>query len=280
MAGRALREILIARGHTPICLKRAELNIADASSLKAALDKHQPRLVLNCAAHTKVDLCETDLEQAEAINGTAVGKIAEWCAAHDAMIVHISTDFIFDGTKRTPYAVDDQPNPRSAYGRTKLLGETLLQKASPKHWLLVRTAWVYGRGGANFPRTMVQVARMGKPLRVVADQLGRPTYAVDLAEAIVDLVESDANGIYHVSNSGETNWHEFAVATLAAFGIDAPVEPVTSEAWKLIRPVAAERPQYSVLDLSGTTRQLGREMRPWRAALEDYARAAGQLGFD
>lgn len=280
MVGRALRETLIARGHEPIALKRAELNIADASSLAAALDKHRPRLVLNCAAHTKVDLCETDLEQAEAINGLAVGRIAEWCAANDATMVHLSTDFIFDGTKRTPYAIDDEPNPRSAYGRTKLLGETLLQQTPPKRWLLVRTAWVYGRGGANFPRTMVQAARAGKQLRVVDDQLGRPTYAADLAEAILDLLAADANGIYHVCNSGQTNWHEFAVATLAAFGINAPVEPVSSEAWKLIRPVAAERPQYSVLDLSSATKRLGREMRPWQAALVDFERSVSQLDFD
>ena len=189
MLGHALADVLRSRGRSPVSLARAECDVADDDHVRAIFD-HKPTLVLNCAAHTKVDLCEEEPARADAVNGYAVGKIASLCRETGACLVHVSTDFVFDGNGTKPYRADDPVRPLSAYGRSKLLGETELQKHAPKDWLIVRTAWVYGRHGANFPRTMVTVARAGKPLKVVSDQVGSPTYTVDLAEAILALLDA------------------------------------------------------------------------------------------
>lgn len=269
MLAHALDDILTARGHKPIRLSRAECDIANDEHLRRAFE-HKPTLVLNCAAHTKVDLCESEPEKANAINGYAVGKLAALCKEHGTCLVHVSTDFVFDGSKRKPYLPEDPVNPMQAYGRSKLLGETELQKHAPDRWLIVRTAWVYGRHGANFPRTMITAARAGKPLSVVADQFGSPTYTVDLAEAIIDLLDAGAAGIWHVTNAGETNWHEFAKAALEAFDIQADVKPLTSAQWSEIRPNTAARPGYSVLDGTRLSQKIGRPMRHWRDALRAF----------
>jgi dTDP-4-dehydrorhamnose reductase len=160
-----------------------------------------------------------------------------------------------------------------------LLGETELQKNAPAQWLIVRTAWLYGRYGNNFPRTIVQAARATKPLSVVSDQHGSPTYAPDLADAILRLLDTGARGIWHVTNAGQTTWFEFAKATLAEFGIDAPVAPLTAAQWKQMRPNSAIRPACSVLDIEPFARQTGRPMRPWPAALADFRKAVQADGF-
>jgi dTDP-4-dehydrorhamnose reductase len=279
MLGQALRDVLIARGHMPVALTHAELEISDANAVASAFSQYKPKLVLNCAAHTKVDLCELEEVNAQAINGRAVGTLAQLCRKHDAVLAHVSTDFVFDGTLRRPYRVNDAANPLSAYGRSKLLGERELQEHAPPRWLIVRTAWVYGRHGANFPRTMVQAARAGKPLRVVDDQVGSPTYAMDLAQGILDLLDSNAAGIWHLTNAGQTSWFDFAKSTLKAFGIDAPIAPVSSAEWAQIRPDSARRPSYSVLDIEPFSRQVGRPMRDWHEALSDFAAAVRRDGF-
>jgi dTDP-4-dehydrorhamnose reductase len=279
MLGHALADLLTARGKRPVVLSRQQLDIADDASLKSAFAEHKPTLVLNCAAHTKVDLCEQETAKADAINGTAVGAMAALCKAGGAALVHISTDFVFDGAKGQPYVVGDPVNPLSGYGRSKLLGERELQKNAPPRWLIVRTAWVYGRHGANFPRTMVTAARAGKPLTVVNDQIGSPTYTVDLAQAIVDLLDSGASGVWHATNGGETNWFDFARATLEEFGVKSDISPLSSAEWAKRRPGSAVRPGYSVLDCRPLERQIGRPMRPWREALVDFRRAVEREGF-
>jgi dTDP-4-dehydrorhamnose reductase len=195
------------------------------------------------------------------------------------VLVHISTDFVFDGLQRHSYRVDAKPNPLSAYGKSKLLGEIELQKHAPARWLIVRTAWLYGRHGPNFPRTIVQAAQGGKPLTVVNDQMGSPTYTVDLAGAILDLVESGAGGIFHATNSGQTTWFEFAKAALEDFGVGAEISPISSADWAQKRPAAAVRPGYSVLDIEPLERQIGRPMRAWREGLKDYRAAVKRDGF-
>ena len=185
--------------------RAAQCDIANDDHFRAIFD-HKPTLLLNCAAHTKVDLCETEPQLADAINGYAVGKMAAMLRDRGTYLVHISTDFVFDGQGQSPYRTDDSVRPVSAYGRSKLLGETELRKHAPAHWLIVRTAWVYGRQGANFPRTMVTAAPPGKPLNVVCDQVGSPTYTIDLAQGILNLLDCNAQGIYHLTNSGQTNW--------------------------------------------------------------------------
>lgn len=279
MLAAALREALQSRGHQPVLVRRAELDIADEASVAAAFGRYQPTLVLNCAAHTKVDLCEKEQPLANAINGYAVGHLAKFAKQTGAALVHFSTDYVFDGTLRRPLRVDDPVGPRSAYGQSKLLGEQLLQRHAPHRWLILRTAWLYGRGGPCFPATMINAANAGKPLKVVSDQVGSPTYTVDLAETALALLDAHAQGIYHVSNSGETNWQAFAQATLDQFGIVAQVASLTSADWKAMRPESADRPAYSVLDLSPVERLLGRPMASWRAALARYHAAVVQRGF-
>jgi dTDP-4-dehydrorhamnose reductase len=279
MLGHAMTDLLISRGHRPVALDRQQLDVADPSALKKVFADHKFTLVLNCAAYTKVDLCEQEKEKADAINGLAVGHLTSLCKSAKAALVHVSTDFVFDGSSRRPYVPTDPVHPLSAYGKSKLLGEQELQKNAPPRWLIVRTAWVYGRHGANFPRTIVQAAQAGKPLTVVNDQVGSPTYAVDLAEAILDLLDSGAGGIWHVTNAGQTTWYELATAALEKFGLVAEISPLSSAQWAQKRPNSAPRPAYSVLDLRPLCGQIGRPMRPWREALADFHHAVKAGGF-
>jgi dTDP-4-dehydrorhamnose reductase len=279
MLGHALTDLLIQRGHKPIALNRAQLDISNHAALAKSFADQKPTLVLNCAAHTKVDLCEQERQKADTINGHAVGDIAALCKSSGAALVHVSTDFVFDGSSRRPCLPTDPVNPLSAYGKSKLLGELAIQKSPPARWLIVRTAWVYGRHGGNFPRTMVQAAQAGKPLTVVNDQIGSPTYTPDLAGAILDLLDSGASGLWHATNSGQTNWFDFARATLDEFGIQAEISPISSADWAQKRPTSAIRPGYSVLDLSPLQRQIGRPMRPWREGLKDFRLAVQRDGF-
>jgi dTDP-4-dehydrorhamnose reductase len=279
MLGHALADQLAARSRRFLAPDLPEIDITDLQSLKKYFGEHKPTLILNCAAHTKVDQCEQEKEKADAINGHAVGHLASLCKSVGAVLVHISTDFVFDGSQRQSYRVDAKPNPLSAYGRSKLLGEIELQSHAPARWLIVRTAWLYGRHGPNFPRTIVQAAQGGKPLTVVNDQMGSPTYTVDLAGAILDLVDSGASGIFHGTNSGQTTWFEFAKAALEDFGLGAEISPISSADWAQKRPAAAVRPGYSVLDIEPLERQIGRPMRPWREGLKDYRAAVKRDGF-
>ena len=279
MLGHALADLLALHGRKAVSLSRVEMDVADPSAIAGMFARYRPTLVLNCAAHTKVDLCEEEKEKADAINGHAVGQMAKLCRGSGAVLVHVSTDFVFDGSSKRPYLTSDPVHPLSAYGKSKLLGEQELQKNAPERWLIVRTAWVYGRHGANFPRTMVQAARAGKPLTVVSDQVGAPTYAADLAGAIVDLLDSGASGLWNATNSGQTNWYEFAAAALEEFKVNAEMSPISSAEWAKKRPSAAIRPSYSVLDLAALERQIKRPMRPWRQALADYRAAVESAGF-
>jgi dTDP-4-dehydrorhamnose reductase len=277
MLGHALTDALHTRGLKPILLPRASCDLASEEDVRKIFD-HRPTLLLNCAAHTKVDLCEQEPDLANRINGTAVGQMAKLCQKHGTMLAHVSTDFVFNGRGTAPYKIDEPLAPLSAYGRSKLLGESELQENAPKNWLIVRTAWVYGRHGANFPRTMVTVAKAGKPLAVVSDQAGAPTYTVDLAAGILALLDKNAHGIFHITNSGQTNWCDFARASLAEFGIDHPVSAITSADWERQKPTAAARPRYSVLDLARFEETSGTPVRPWQQALTAFRKEVEAAG--
>ena len=278
MLAHAFSDVLQRRGAAATMLTHAQCDISDDSAV-ACLFASPPTLLLNCAAHTKVDLCESEKEKADAINGYAVGKMAALGREHNTFLVHVSTDFVFDDSIQRPHRPHDPVNPMQAYGRSKLLGETELQKNAPKDWLIVRTAWVYGRHGVNFPRTMVTAARAGKPLSVVADQIGSPTYTIDLADGILALLDAGARGIYHITNSGQTNWLEFAKAALEEFGLPPNVAPLTSDQWRAMKPNSAVRPTYSVLDIEGFAQTVGRPMRPWQEGLKDFRIAVERDGF-
>lgn len=248
-------------GEHVVALGREQLDVRDPGAVAAALDAHRPDVVVNCAAWTAVDAAEEREPEALAVNGHAVRVLAEACAARSVRLVHVSTDYVFDGTAAEPYPEDAPPNPLGAYGRTKLAGE----RAALAHGhLVVRTAWLYGAHGANFVRTMLRRATAGEGVAVVTDQVGQPTWSADLAARLVALARIGAPpGVYHGTNAGQTTWYGFAREIYAAAGADpALVTPTTSAA--LGRP--APRPAYSVLGHAGWARAHLPPMRHWREA--------------
>lgn len=241
------------------------LDIADADALRAYVEEVQPDLLLNAAAYTAVDKAESEEAVALAVNGTAVGALASAARDIGARLVHVSTDFVFDGTSGVPYAPDAIPKPVSAYGRTKLAGE---QAAGPDA-LIVRTAWVYAPDGGNFVRTMLRLMAERPEVRVVADQIGTPTYAPGLAKALWTMGINGVTGIHHYTDSGAASWYDFAVAIqeeALAIGLlekGVPVIPINTADF----PTPARRPHYSVLDKSSTIAALGAPAPHWRANL-------------
>lgn len=234
----------------------------DAPPRLAALG---PDWVIHAAAATDVDGCERDPAFAERVNGHGTRQVAEGCRLAGAGMVYLSTDFVFDGAKGTPYLETDTPVPLSAYGRSKLSGEQAVQAIAPR-WAIARTAWLFGVHGKNFVKTIVQAAATGKPLRVVNDQVGSPTYAKDLAGALAILVGRQLTGIYHLTNSGACSWFDFTREILAQSGFaDTPLSPISSA--ELGRP--ARRPAYSVLAPAAWQAAGERPLRPWPEALTD-----------
>jgi dTDP-4-dehydrorhamnose reductase len=270
MLAQDLNKVLVARGVQPFLARHADCDITDRAQVSRLFQTHRPSLLLNCAAHTGVDQCEDEVDRANAINGTGPGHLAELCREYRAQLIHFSTDFVFDGHIDHPYRPDDTPSPLSAYGKSKLLGEQAIQKVHQLSWIIVRTAWLFGRYGNCFPKVIVDRARAGHALKVVNDQVGCPTYAPDLARAVFDLVDRQATGIWHLSNSSPTNWFEFAQAIVKEFEIEAEVTPISTAQWVAMRPKQAKRPSYSVMDLTAFGVLTGKEMRHWRDALRDY----------
>jgi dTDP-4-dehydrorhamnose reductase len=276
MLASALKSALQARGLSFTGVDLPDCDITDLSNVAAVFESVKPTLVLNCAAFTNVDGCESKSELANAANGTGVGHLAVAAKQHGAKLVHYSTDYVFDGSLRRPLRSDDPVGPQSAYGKSKLLGEQAIQQINPPDWIIIRTAWLYGPNGPNFPQAMLNAAKAGKPLRVVNDQVGAPTFTIDLADATLKLLDRGASGIFHVANSGQTNWHEFAAAIFQEFGVTPETfEAITSAQWKQIKPDSAVRPAYSVFDLSTYEKLVGEPMPPWRDALKRYRALVG-----
>jgi dTDP-4-dehydrorhamnose reductase len=241
------------------------VDITDGSAVRAFIDDHRPELVVNCAAYTDVDGCTRDPELAMAVNGRAAGHIAAACAVVGARLVHISTDFVFDGRSDRPYVEDDPVGPISAYGASKLAGEQAVHTRVPEA-CIVRTAWLYGLNGKNFVATMLRLGREKDQLHVVSDQTGSPTYTVDLADAIIHLIQANAAGIVHVVNAGQCSWYELACEALALAGITTPVRPITAAEFDS----PTQRPACSVLSTKRYTALTGRQMRPWSDALREF----------
>lgn len=237
-----------------------QVSILEAAAVAALIAERKPDTVFNCAAYNAVDRAEEEPDLALAVNAVGPSNLAAACRRSGATLVHFSTNFVFDGMHDEPYVEADEPSPLSAYGRSKLEGERRVLETGA-NVLLVRTAAVFG-GPHSFPHRILDRARAGGPLRVVADQLVNPTYARDLAGAAVELVETGTAGIVHAVAGGCVGWDELARATLGELGVSAPVEPVSSAGY----PSPARRPLNGCL---GTTRY--RPLRPWREALHDWA---------
>lgn len=247
-----------------------QCDIGDVSSIERAIAEHGPAVIINCAAFTDVDGAEREPAAAKALNGDAVGNLARAAKKHSVRLVHFSTDFVFDGATTRPYRPTDPTGPLGAYGKSKLLGEQMLAQINPPGWMIIRTSWLFGVGGKCFPATIVRAARAGKQLKVVSDQVGRPTITDDLASATLTLIGRGASGVYHVANSGQTNWHDFAAAILTAFGLRADLRPISSADWQAEHPQSAQRPAYSVLDTSAAEALLPTPLPPWQQALATY----------
>ena len=262
MLGRCWAELLAARGISHVATTIEDLDITDPASV-ATFVKPGTQWVLNCAAYTLVDAAEEHEDLANEINGRAVGRLAERCAQVGAKLLHYSTDYVFSGTASEPYPIDHPRHPVNAYGRSKALGEELVEKSGVEH-LLVRSSWLYAPWATNFVLTIRKLAMSRESLRVVDDQRGRPTDSRRLAEVSLALAELGQRGIFHVTDSGECSWFELAVAIVSGLGLECQVSPCHSE--KFPRPAA--RPAYSVLDLGETEARIG-PSRSWRSNLAD-----------
>ena len=243
---------------------RDTLDITNIENVNTFILDQNPDVVINCAAHTAVDLCENDIENAYKINAIGPRNLAIVCEKIGAKLVQVSTDYVFDGNGTRPYREDDITCPNSVYGTSKLMGENFVREFCSKYFI-VRTAWLYGEGN-NFVRTMLKLSETNSELNVVNDQIGSPTSTVDLAKAIIDLIHTEHYGIYHGTCEGQCSWYDFAKKIFEIKNIDIKVNPVTSDEFK--RP--APRPKYSVLD-NFMLKLVGlNSFRKWEDSLEVY----------
>ena len=256
---------ILERSFTIIPYDVEEWDITDRDAGERAIQDIRPDIILNLAAYTNVDDCEDCLSFADRVNAEGAGIVADLCRKHNIKLVHISTDYVFDGENDTPYTENDMPNPASVYGLSKLSGEKKVLTNCPDA-IIIRTQWLYGHGGVNFITKITQIAREQGVAEVVNDQRGCPTYTKDLAEPIRLLIEKNRSGIYHVANADSCTWFEFAQEIFSTLRIDVALRPITSQ--QLNRK--AKRPRYSVFDCSKLFRDTGHSMRTWQDALHDY----------
>jgi dTDP-4-dehydrorhamnose reductase len=266
--GRALAPALAA--HAVVACDHARLDIADLAAVREAVRAAGPDALINAAAFNEVDRAESEPEPAYRGNALGPRNLALASAERGISILHVSTDYVFDGTATTPYHEYHRPHPLSVYGATKLAGEAAVQALNPRHYL-VRTAWLYSEVGHNFPRTMLELAATQPVVRVVSDQTGSPTYAPHLAAAIARLIETQAYGIYHLAGRGGTTWFDLTRALYRSLAIDVTVEPVSTAEF----PRPAARPRYSVLTTIQEPRLL---LPPWEEGLGEFERATRHGG--
>ncbi len=253
---------------------RSVLDLSDLNSITKVLDNFQPQVIINCAAYTAVDKAETETELADVLNHQAVAVMAQWSASHACRLVHISTDYVFDGNSSTALDEEALTAPINVYGQTKLAGELACMRENPEA-IIIRTSWVYSRFGNNFVKTMRRLMQERDRLSVVNDQIGSPTYAADLAQAILTIVTHAhwQAGIYHYSNEGEISWYEFALVIQEISGFDCLVSGIPSSDY----PTPAKRPHYSLLDKFKIATTFGVVVPGYRESLE---RCMGLLRID
>lgn len=265
--GQCLQEVISAATQTYnfVFLSRAELDLVDATQTKDIFKQYEPVYCINCSAYTAVDQAEEDAAKAFEVNEIAVKNLAYTCLEYQTTLIHISTDFVFDGTSSTPLTEDLPTSPVNVYGLSKRKGEQHIQEIM-KQYYIIRTSWLYSEKANNFVKTMLKLSESRNELNVIYDQIGTPTYAMDLANVIVKIIyeELKTYGLYHYSNEGVASWYDFAKAVFEIAGVSIRVNPVASAAFV----TKAKRPHYSVLDKSKIKTVLGVEGLYWRDSLE------------
>jgi len=263
--GQCLKKVASLKGmDTVLCLPEDEANILDTDLLTKVFEQYKPAYAINCAAYTAVDKAEDEVELARKINKTGAANLAAQCKAYDATLVQISTDFVFKGNNPNPLTEDDITEPISVYGLTKLEGEQDVSAILPRHFI-IRTSWLYSEFANNFVKTMLKLGAGRDELKIIADQVGTPTYAIDLAGAILDIIASgsESYGIYHYSNEGVTSWYDFAKGIFDISGTQVTVYPIRTSEY----PTKATRPAYSVMDKAKIRNTFGLKIPYWRDSL-------------
>lgn len=263
MLGYDLQETL--KNHELILFNSKTLDITNKQIVNEKIGKIEPDIVINAAAYTNVDACEKNYDDAYKVNALGPKNLAKVCKELDIPLVHISTDYVFNGEKNTPLKEEDEIGPKTAYGKTKLEGEIFIQETCNKYFI-IRTAWLYGCNGNNFVKTMLELAKNNNEINVVNDQVGSPTYTFDLAIAISKIIETDDYGIYHLTNSGSCSWYEFSKEIFKLSNINIKVNPVSTEEF----PRPAPRPKYSVLSDEKWINKGFKPLRNYKEALKDY----------
>lgn len=268
--GRDLVKVFAADAHVT-GYDLPDVSIADADSVHACIVRDKPSVVINAAAYTNVEGAEDHADEAFAINEGGARIVADATRAAGLPVIHISTDFVYDGRKTSPYEPADAPNPLSVYGKSKLAGDFAVRAANPRHFIL-RTAWLYGPGGNNFVEKIIAAAKNNPALKVISEEIGSPTHTWDLAEAARSISTTHAYGLYHAVNAGQVSRNKFAEKILALAGVATPVNPCAAGEF----PVKAARPAYSVLSTATLEAACGYRFRPWEEALKHYmTRRAG-----
>jgi len=245
---------------------RTQLDITNKEAIKRIVEKERIDVIVNCAAYTAVDKAETDEENTDKINHQATKNLAEIAKEKNLKLIHISTDYVFDGKNYKPYEEDDQTNPNSIYGKTKLSGEQSIQEISPKNTIMIRTSWVYSSYGANFVKTMLNLGKTKEKLTVINDQVGTPTYAKDLAKAILDIIpqiDNDKPEIYHYSNEGVLSWYDFAKEIMKMAKLRCKIDPIATKDY----PTPATRPHFSLLNKAKIKQRYQVEVPFWKDSL-------------
>ncbi|HEY4717344.1 MAG TPA: dTDP-4-dehydrorhamnose reductase [bacterium] len=272
--GQLAKEIInisTLRGYSVISKSREELDITILSSVCDALSSFKPNIVINCAAYNDVDRAETDWQNAFLVNGTGVKNLSIACSKIDAEIVHLSSDYVFDGLKGKPYTIVDKPAPVNKYGESKLLGEELLKRHSNR-FFLIRTSWVFGTGKFSFPKRVIEWASKNKKLRIVDDQISIPSYNIDVARAAIDLIQTGNCGLYHITNSGFCSRYSWARRILNTIKWQGELEPAKSGDFQ----TPAKRPGYTVLDGFPLQDTIGYLLPSWEDATERFLRGLGE----
>lgn len=251
------------------------LDITDKEQITQFVKSNSIDTIINCAAYTAVDKAEEDKINADKVNHLAVRYLAEIAKEEDIKLLHISTDYVFDGKNYTPYTEEDRTNPNGVYGATKLAGEEAMRDINPKNSIIIRTSWVYSGYGANFVKTMLRLGKEKKDLGVIFDQVGSPTYAKDLAKTILSIlpnIENEKVEIYHYSNEGVVSWYDFAKEIMRMAKLDCTIKPIETKEY----PTPAMRPHYSVLNKSKIKKEFGLTIPYWKDSLDECLKTMGE----